>query len=118
VRLTVMRNGNQRMIDARIAKSAPQKKSTAALHDRLKGAVFGSIDEGHPAYGKIEGVVVLKVERGSPAAAVGLRPGDIITAINKKPVHDLDEAYKLAGKGKGIRLNIQRGHSSLLIMLN
>jgi serine protease Do/serine protease DegQ len=118
VRLTVMRNGDQHMIDARIARSAPQKKSTAALHDRLKGAVLGSIDEGHPAYGKLEGVVVLKVERGSPAAHAGLRPGDIITAINKKTVHDLDEAYKLASKDKGIQLNIQRGHSSLFIVLN
>jgi serine protease Do/serine protease DegQ len=117
VRLTVMRNGNQHMIDARIAKSAPQKKSTAALHDRLKGAVIGSLDEGHPAYGQIEGVVVLKVERGSPAAHAGLRPGDIITAINKKTVHDLDEAFALASKGKSIQLNIQRGRSSLFIVL-
>jgi serine protease Do/serine protease DegQ len=117
VRLTVMRKGQQHMIDARIAKSAPQKKSTAALHDRLKGAVIGSLDEGHPAYGQIEGVIVLKVERGSPAAHAGLRPGDIITAINKKTVHDLDEAFALASQRKSIQLNIQRGRSSLFIVL-
>ncbi len=117
VRLTVMRNGDQHKIDARIAKSV-QKKTTAALHDRLKGAELGSIGEGHPAYGKIDGVVVLKVKRGSAAAQAGLRPGDIITSINKKAVHDLDEAFKFAGKGKRILLNIQRGRSSLFLVLN
>jgi S1-C subfamily serine protease len=83
----------------------------------LKGAVIGSLDEGHPAYGQIEGVIVLKVERGSPAAHAGLRPGDIITAINKKTVHDLDEAFALASQRKSIQLNIQRGRSSLFIVL-
>ena len=116
VRLTVMRNGVQHIIDARIAKSE-QKKSKAALHDRLKGAVIGSIDEGHPAYGKVEGVIVLNVKRGSPAASAGLRKADIITSINRKAVHNIDEAYALAKKAKRILLHIQRGRSSLFIVL-
>lgn len=118
VRLTVMRDGVQHNIDANIAQAEQQKVSRTALHERLKGAVVGSIDEGHPAYGHIDGIIVLKVERGSPAAYAGLRPGDIITAINKKSVHDLGEAFKLADKSKRILLNIQRGNTSLFISLN
>lgn len=117
VRLTVVRKGKEHVIDARIAQSAAQEKSTAALHKRLEGAVIGSLDEGHPAYGLINGIVVLEVKRGSPAARAGLRPGDIITAINNDAVQNLEEAYKLAGKNNGIRLNILRGRTTISILL-
>ena len=45
---------------------------------------------GH-ARGKIEGVMVTKVDANSPAWLHGLRPGDIIVGVNRKKVRSVQE---------------------------
>ncbi|MEA1831488.1 trypsin-like peptidase domain-containing protein [Methylobacterium durans] len=68
----------------------------------------------------IDGVVVLRVLRGSPAANAGLRGvdlqtgeiGDVIVGVGDKPVHrlaDLTAAIEAAGLGQSVDLVIERG---------
>jgi S1-C subfamily serine protease len=59
-----------------------------------------------------KGVVILSVTGGSPAAAAGLKPGDIILAVDNKPVSQTAEitAAVLARKiGEKITFTVQRG---------
>lgn len=67
----------------------------------------------------IDGVVVLRVLRGSPAASAGLRGvdptsgtiGDIIVGVGQKPVHrlaDLTAALEAAGVGQSVDLTVER----------
>lgn len=67
----------------------------------------------------IDGVVVLRVLRGSPAAAAGLRGvdvqtgeiGDIIVGAGGRPVHrlaDLTAAMEAAGLGASVDLTVER----------
>ncbi|GJD89084.1 MULTISPECIES: S1C family serine protease [Methylobacterium] len=67
----------------------------------------------------IDGVVVLRVLRGSPAAAAGIQGvdpgtgeiGDIIVGVGGKPIHRLAEltaALQAAGVGQGVTLTIER----------
>jgi 2-alkenal reductase len=68
----------------------------------------------------IDGVVVLRVLRGSPAAQAGLRGvdlqtgevGDVIVGVGDHPVHrlaDLTAAIEAAGIDKPIDLTVERG---------
>ena len=68
----------------------------------------------------IEGVVVLRTLRGSPAAQAGLRGidptigeiGDVIVGVNGRPVRrlsDLTSELERVGIGKPIQLTIERG---------
>jgi serine protease Do len=63
----------------------------------------------------IDGVIVVGVDRGTLASRQGIRPGDIITAVNQKAVANpkqFREALKIASLSKGIVLNIVSGKTA------
>jgi serine protease Do len=60
-------------------------------------------------YQNEKGVVIIDVDSGSPADEAGLQPGMLIAEVDKKPVNNVDEFYKLAKKG------IQEGSVMLLV---
>ncbi len=65
---------------------------------------------------KSQGVVVTKVESGSPADEAGLQEGDVIRQIDRKPVKNADDFMEQIAKAKGqdnILLYIQRGNNHL-----
>jgi hypothetical protein len=63
-------------------------------------------------------IVVSAIRSGSPAEAVGLREGDVVLAVNGKPVHryKLQEVLQMINdrKGKRVRLLIERYNRDLL----
>jgi serine protease Do len=69
---------------------------------------------------KADGVIVTEVEKGSPAERKGLRPGDIITDVNHKPVRnprEFREALQAADAKRGVLLNfLSRGNSKFEIL--
>lgn len=66
-----------------------------------------------------EGVLLVEVMAGGPAAQAGLRPGDVITALDSQPVRDVDDigAYLDRAKraGDSIRITVQRGRERLTL---
>ena len=62
------------------------------------------------------GVVVTGVESGSPAADAGIRTGDVIREVNRKPVKDVEDFGQKVEKAKGsdnILFLVQRGQNNL-----
>jgi serine protease Do len=62
-----------------------------------------------------DGVIVVSVDRGTLASRHGIRPGDIITAVNQKAVANpkqFREALKTANLKQGILLNIVSGKTA------
>jgi len=67
-----------------------------------------------------KGVVVTYVEDGGPADRAGIREGDVIIEVNRKPVESLDEyqrAVQAAKKGEKILLWIKRGKTSQFVVI-
>jgi serine protease DegQ len=125
VELTILRNGAERRLRARVERgaSAPQpaalqsEKGTAM--PRLRGAIVRDIGPGMPMYGKVQGVVVTEVEAGSPAAARGLRAGDVIVAVNRRPVRNVAELQAALDKaGRVAALDVLRGDTALFIIVS
>ena len=84
----------------------------------LEGAILRDLEREDPAYGRVEGVIAAEVERGSPAARNGIRPGDVIVAVNRRRVRnaeDLESAFEQAGRV--LALNIVRGRRQLYIVI-
>jgi serine protease Do len=69
---------------------------------------------------RAEGVVISAVEPGSSADEAGLRRGDIILEVDRKPVKKVADYRKAIGearKGKGVLFLVRRGESTLFLAL-
>ena len=90
----------------------------SAVNPRLEGMTVGDIKPDHPLYGKMEGVVIAGVQRGSPAWRSGLREGDVITSVNNAPVKNLQDFLTAVYKREGsLVLRIVRGNAAAFIVI-
>jgi 2-alkenal reductase len=98
---------------------------------RMPNPGIGIMAAPEPAVARagIEGVVVLRTLRGSPAAQAGLRGvnpntgeiGDIIVGVNGRPVRrlsDLTAELEKAGLGKPVELTIERNGRTQTLSVN
>lgn len=69
---------------------------------------------------RVEGVVITSVEPGSAGDEAGMRRGDVIVEVDRKPIRSLGDYRKAvsgAKKGKGILFLVRRGESTLFLAL-
>ncbi len=113
--LKVVRRDGTRIVKARLKETSTARWT--AQSRLLNGAVLAPLTQGLPGYGQVQGIAVIDVARGSPAARFGLRPEDVILTVNKMPVQtveDLDRA--IAQSRRAVAMTIWR-HGALLYLL-
>ena len=87
--------------------------------DKLQGAEFRNLDPNNPQYPRLQGVLVTRVDPGSPAARRGLVEGDVITGVNNRwQVRSVEELSGLIGQTRGsFALNILRDNRPLFLII-
>jgi serine protease Do/serine protease DegQ len=114
----LLRNGQPKQIRARLRERSEILVDARTLSERLAGAVLSDIPDGSPLKGRVEGVFVGDVETGSFAWRYGLRRGDVIVAVNRQRVRNLEEMKAVVSTGgSSMILNIQRGNGSVFILI-
>ena len=98
-------------LDARsayISEAAYRSMQTPANEDQANIGLVVTIDNGQ--------LKVIAPQDGSPAAQSGIKPGDLIFAIDKDPTYDLtlgEAEQKLRGPiGSEVELNLRRGNQA------
>ncbi len=69
----------------------------------------------------VSGVQVTNVQRGSPAEAAGLQPGDIIREVNRKPVKTVNQFEKVTSQlesNQAVLILLTRGRSTIFLSIN
>ncbi|HCB14117.1 MAG TPA: serine endoprotease DegQ [Gammaproteobacteria bacterium] len=117
VQLEILRDGRPLTIKAKVGEYVPVKTEGDDLNPRLAGAIFEDIGPSSPLAGKVQGILVARVESGSPAAQAGLRSNDVITAINRQRVSSTNELRRIAARSNSLVINLIRGRGELLLVL-
>ncbi|NJM11890.1 MAG: DegQ family serine endoprotease [Synechococcaceae cyanobacterium SM1_2_3] len=117
VKLDILRDGKPLTLNAKVGEYVPDKAQGDDINARLAGAVFEDIGPNSPVGGRVQGVRIVKIESGSPAARAGLRPNDVITAVNHRAIASTAELRQLAEGNGALLINLLRGRGELLLVL-
>lgn len=121
--ITYLRNGKRRTTRIEIEaveeeedKNSPDSSPEKLASESFSGAELTDIPEDLDLRGGNEGVYVSSVERGSKAQRAGLRRGDIIRAVNRHDIVDLDDFEDAIDDKDGpFALSVERNGSTFYV---
>ncbi|MCX7355023.1 MAG: DegQ family serine endoprotease [Alphaproteobacteria bacterium] len=120
VELAVSRDKSLKNLTVQVAKKEPQTAARASeITPRLAGATFNAVQPSSTQPQRLRGIEVATVDRDSAAWQAGLRPGDIVTAVNREPVTTIDgftRSVRATAQGP-IALNLIRGDSRMVLIV-
>ena len=114
VKISYIRNGDTRSTTAVLQQQEVARSAGTDIHPGLQGAQFATFTTSSGAEGGIE---VTEVEAGSPAAQRGIRSGDVISAVNRRAVRNVQQLRELASANRILFLLVQRGDRSLMLQI-
>jgi len=118
MKFDVLRNGKRKTLTVTITEGKEGARPPEAVNERLEGVSVSNIDEDSPYFGKVGGIAVVNVQRGSIAWRNGLRRGDIITSVNNVAVKNLDEFLNEVNRKEGaLLLRILRGNTAAFLVI-
>jgi len=108
VSMTMLRDGRQRQVRFELVAEDYEQITGERLDPRLAGVELQNFrSENDPTTGA--GILVTDISNESAAWARGLRPGDIIVAVNRKAVHSIsDVAEAPPNEKKELLLRVYR----------
>jgi serine protease Do len=127
VPLTVLRRGRERKVSLPLApppETPPRDVTLLRGRQPLAGATVANLSPALAVELDIEplwdGVVVLEAARGTPAARLGLKPGDVVLRINDRDIERVDglEEALSANASRGWRISIRRGDRVLQVTVS
>ena len=114
----ILRGGQSKKITTTVTAEKEEVSLPQAINKRLEGVIISELGSDHRYFGKVEGIHVVDVQRGSPAWRSGLRKGDVITSVNRQTVKDVQMFLKkVGGKEEPLLLRILRGNAAAFIVI-
>ena len=107
-----VRNGRNLKVRATLGQRTITQSSGSDMHPGLQGARFATSSANATG-----GIDVTEVQPGSAAAQRGLRSGDIIIAVNRQQVQNLQQLQEISDTNRILFLLVQRGDRSLMLQI-
>jgi serine protease Do len=124
VEFVIIRNGQEKKVTVEVGSKADSELADTSDLGQKFGLTVRTIDEEladqHNNANEGEGVVVIKVKSGSPAARAGIREGMIILEVNRIEVADVgefNEALKNSEESKKAMLLVKTGRYAQYVVL-
>jgi serine protease Do len=130
VTIEYLRDGKTATTTAKLARrdedalaredGAAPKKEEGVLNGVGVGEITAELRSQLGIPGRIQGVIVTSIEPDTPAAKQGLREGDVILELDRRPITDVKGAIKLSEEIKGPKflMRIWRGGRSTYLAID
>lgn len=114
LKLGLLRDGKPKSVEVRLQVEKQQSQvKLENLH-----AAFQGVKMNDSELKGIHGVEIIQIDPRSPALRFGLKEGDLIVSVNRERVTDMNKLRSvLSSKPAVLALNIQRGSSSLYLVI-
>ena len=113
VAIKYIRDGRTRSTSATLGQQRVLRADVGGdIHPGLQGAQFAEVSPTGTG-----GIEVTAVESDSPAAQRGLQAGDVITAVNRRPVRNLQQLTEIAQNNRILFLLVQRDDRALMLQV-
>ena len=122
VKLKVWRDRSTRELEAKLGTAEVDKDELASADGSVApgqlGLALRPLTREERKQAQLEGGLVVE-NVGGPAERAGIQPGDVLLAINGKPVQSLDQVKSvLQGKPKSVALLVQRDGDKIFVPVN
>jgi serine protease Do len=125
VKIDLLRDGKEENISLKVGVMPEEEQKTVSPEEQSDWGMM--VQELTPQLAQqlglgpeTTGVVISNIKEGSPAAEAGLRPGDLITEVNRtaiKSMNDYQQALQNVKKGDNLLLLIKRSAGSFYSVL-
>jgi serine protease Do len=120
--VTLLRNGKEKTVNVKIAKrgdAEPLAQRKQEDSEKLGIRIAEATPEMAKRFGYPEtetGVLVVGVEHGSKADEAGVRQGDLVKEVNRKPVTSVSELQSEVEKDDNIQLLVKRPNAGFVVI--
>lgn len=117
--VTVLRGGKKQDLKVAVGALGQSEKRAEGQRGRPAAGRWGLMLQDTP--GEVpdgEGVAVAGVQGGTPAERAGIREGDVILEVNRRPVKSAKEAAELMTGSDSLLLLVQRNDASFYVALS
>ena len=118
----LMRDGKEKTVKVKIAKrsdSGPLAQKKSEDSEKLGIRIAEATPETAKRFGHSEtekGILVVGVEPGSKAAKAGVRQGDLVKEVNRKPVTSVPELRSEVEKDDEVQLLVKRPNAGFVVI--
>jgi len=118
VKVDIIRDGMARELTVLITAAESLTLSGDSISPRLQGAKLSINDMRDRLSKQTAGILIRHVEPGSAAWHVGLRKGDVLASVNRRPVRDFTELRQaITASRRSLLLNIFRDDGALFLLI-
>jgi serine protease Do len=125
VKIDILRNGKAEAISLKLGTMAEEGQKFISQHKEsdwgmMVQALTPQLAQQLGLEPGTTGVVISDINESSPAAEAGLRPGDLITEVNRttiKSLNDYQQALKKVKNGENLLLLVKRGSGAFYAVL-
>jgi serine protease Do len=120
--VTLLRDGKEKTVNVKIAKrgdAEPLAQRKPEDSEKLGIRIAEATPETAKRFGHSEsekGVLVVGVEPGSKAAEAGVRQGDMVKEVNRKPVTSVPELRAEVEKDDNVQLLVKRPNAGFVVI--